>query len=96
MPAMNLASRTRLNCRNQRPWERQPPMKSRVGMLRFVFKQHPVYALRSLSCDERSGQIELRGRVATFHLKQMAQEAIRAACSDVQIVNSVTVNEGDQ
>ena len=35
----------------------------------------PYMAIRSVSCDFKNGALLLRGRLPSFHHKQMAQEA---------------------
>jgi osmotically-inducible protein OsmY len=47
--------------------------------------------LRRLSCDFREGTLTLRGRVATFYLKQVAQELIRTLDGVVEINNGLEV-----
>ncbi|MEE2707288.1 MAG: BON domain-containing protein [Planctomycetota bacterium] len=52
----------------------------------------PVYELRDLSVARREDALLLRGRVSSFYHKQLAQEAVRAAAPDVQLVNSINVD----
>ncbi len=54
-------------------------------------RSSPYFALRSLTCEFRSGEIYLEGHVSTYHMKQMAQETIRGIDSVVVIVNRVVV-----
>ena len=52
----------------------------------------PVPAVRTL-CVERHGRtLTLSGRVTSFYLKQLAQEAILEIAGELQVVNSVDVD----
>ena len=50
---------------------------------------HPQ--IRRLVCRESEDEVELSGRVASFYLKQVAQEAIREAVAGRRLVNRVVV-----
>ena len=47
--------------------------------------------LRSITCEYHEGMIILRGRLSSFYLKQLAQEAIRTQPGVTIIVNSTDV-----
>ena len=51
----------------------------------------PYMAIRSVSCDFENGVLLLRGRLPSFHHKQMAQEAMRLLAGVGQIVNAIEV-----
>ncbi len=51
----------------------------------------PYMAIRSVSCDFKNGVLLLRGRLPSFHHKQMAQEAVRPLAGVGQIVNAIEV-----
>ena len=51
----------------------------------------PVYALRELRVEETGSGLLIRGLVASFYHKQLAQEAVRAAAPGVAVVNSIDV-----
>lgn len=53
----------------------------------------PFYELRDLHVEPREDHICLWGRVSSFYHKQLAQEAVGAACREmhVQVVNSIDV-----
>ena len=51
----------------------------------------PVYALRELQVEQDGDTILLRGSVASFYHKQLAQEVIRHAVEGVEVVNSIRV-----
>jgi hypothetical protein len=55
----------------------------------------PHFALRSVSCDYDKGILVLRGRVASYYLKQLAQEAVRKLDGVVVIVNVIEVTDGE-
>jgi osmotically-inducible protein OsmY len=47
--------------------------------------------VRSIVCDYHEGVLVLRGRVSSYHQKQLAQEAIRRVAGILEIVNAVQV-----
>ena len=53
----------------------------------------PYMAIRSVSCDFKNGVLLLRGRLPSFHHKQMAQETVRPLAGVGQIVNAIEVIE---
>lgn len=52
----------------------------------------PLSTLRRLQVEVLDDAVVISGRVSTFYEKQMAQEAIRAVCHDVQVNNTVDVS----
>lgn len=48
-------------------------------------------AIRNVSCDYDQGVLLLRGRLPSYHEKQMAQEAVRGLEGVVQVVNQIDV-----
>jgi len=48
-------------------------------------------ALREIGVSERDGAIVLEGRVASYHLKQLAQEAVRQTFSGAVVCNELEV-----
>jgi osmotically-inducible protein OsmY len=55
----------------------------------------PVHELRELRVEPRNGSLLISGRVSSFYHKQLAQEAVRAVCREVEIVNAVCVEDGE-
>jgi hypothetical protein len=53
--------------------------------------ESPHHELRQIQIDVRDNQIVLTGRVASYFLKQMAQETARQVCHRRQIRNTVIV-----
>jgi len=53
----------------------------------------PYKALNHISCSSYDGTLVLRGRVASYYLKQLAQEFARHAHGAGEIVNKVQVRE---
>ena len=53
----------------------------------------PICELRDLRVELSDEGLAIRGVVSTFYYKQLAQEAVRAACagSNVEVVNSIRV-----
>ena len=56
-----------------------------------VFRQSPFFALRSLSLEETDGTVIIQGKVASYYLKQLAQETLRPLLAGRQLVNAVHV-----
>ncbi len=48
-------------------------------------------ALRGLVCEFHDGVLTLRGKVATFHLKQVAQTLVRSVAKVTRVDNRVSV-----
>ena len=51
----------------------------------------PYASLRTLSCDVENGVLLLRGRLGSFHYKQVAQETVRRLAGVSQVVNEIEV-----
>ena len=49
------------------------------------------HSLKAINCQFRNGTLFLRGEVATYYLKQMAQESIRTLNGIGRIVNDIEV-----
>ena len=47
-----------------------------------------------MSCDFQNGVLLLRGRLRSFHHKQLAQETVRQLAGVGQIVNAIEVIDG--
>ena len=52
----------------------------------------PIYALRDLKVERVGQQIVISGHVASFYLKQLAQEAVRSVAAGMHVVNSIDVS----
>ena len=50
-----------------------------------------VAALREVRVDQVGNSLLLSGMVTSFYLKQLAQEQVRLAVGDIEIVNSIVV-----
>ncbi len=59
--------------------------------VRMCLGKSPYAAIRSLSCQYDHGVVVLRGRVASFHQKQLAQVVISQLPGVTQIVNEAEV-----
>jgi hypothetical protein len=59
---------------------------------RGVLRQSAYMELRELSCDFNGGVLTLRGRVPTYYLKQLAQEAVADVPGVITVQNGVEVN----
>ena len=53
----------------------------------------PIYELRDLLAQQHNGSLLISGTVSSFYHKQLAQEAVRAVCGEIEIkmVNSIRV-----
>jgi hypothetical protein len=51
----------------------------------------PVFALRDLQVEECGDTLVIRGLVASFYHKQLAQEVVRQAAEGVEVLNSIEV-----
>jgi len=58
-----------------------------------VLRESPILALRRLSLEETDSAVIIRGNVATYYLKQLAQETLRPVLPDRRLVNRVAVVE---
>lgn len=56
-----------------------------------VLSESPLPELRRLIVSTTDQEVILRGRVSSYYLKQLAQEAIRCAIGDRRLVNEVQV-----
>ncbi len=56
-----------------------------------VLQQSPIPALRRLHVAESEREIVLSGRVSSYYLKQLAQEAIMPILGPRQLANQVLV-----
>ena len=64
------------------------PLEARVHC---AIEQNPYIAPRTLRFETHDGRVTLRGRVATYFQKQMAQEAIRRVAGVREIANELEV-----
>ena len=69
IPALNRASA-------QPATPTRPPQPSLQELAEGCLRRNPYLALRNVSCDCRGGVLVLRGRLPTYYLKQVAQEAV--------------------
>lgn len=52
----------------------------------------PYYAVRRVFCQYDHGTLFLRGRLPSFHQKQVAQEAIARVKGVTQVINGIEVD----
>ncbi|MFZ1932552.1 MAG: BON domain-containing protein [Thermoguttaceae bacterium] len=67
------------------------PINDLMDIARGRLCNSPYLAIRSVSCDFENGVLLLRGRLRSFHHKQLAQEAVRPLAGVGQIVNAIEV-----
>jgi hypothetical protein len=58
---------------------------------RATLRRSSYFELRSVSCDFHGGTLTLRGRVPSYHLKQLAQASVAELPGVVKIDNCVEV-----
>jgi osmotically-inducible protein OsmY len=51
----------------------------------------PYKAMRRVSCECKDGVLFLRGRLFSFHEKQVAQEVVAGVSGVTQVVNEIQV-----
>jgi osmotically-inducible protein OsmY len=56
-----------------------------------ALRQSPFPALRKLSVRETEGAVIIHGRVASYYLKQLAQETVMTVLSNRELHNEVVV-----
>lgn len=56
-------------------------------------QESPYACLRRVRCECHEGVVTLHGRVASYFLKQMAQEAVRRLAGAEEIANRIEVVE---
>ncbi len=66
------------------------PTIAEVAMERL--RDSPYKAMRRISCECKDGVLFLRGRLFSFHEKQVAQEAVTRIDGVTQVVNEVEVD----
>jgi osmotically-inducible protein OsmY len=67
-----------------------------VADARDRLRSLPYPALKRLNCAYGAGVLKLQGRVSSFYLKQLAQEAVSALHGVHSVVNEIEVAEGSR
>jgi hypothetical protein len=57
----------------------------------LALRQSPIPALRKLSVEETDAAVVIQGKVSTYYLKQLAQEAVMPVLGRRQLCNRVAV-----
>jgi osmotically-inducible protein OsmY len=65
------------------------PTIAEVAMERL--RSSPYKAMRRVSCEFEHGVLFLRGRLFSFHEKQVAQEVVAGVNGVTQVVNEIQV-----
>ena len=66
---------------------------STIDLARQALQESPIPVLRGLTVEQDGPVLIIQGRVSSFYQKQMAQEAIRAVCANVDLQNIVDVDK---
>ena len=56
-----------------------------------LLAEHPYRAVQYVACEFHDGSLILKGRVPSYHLKQMAQAAVTELCTVARIENRIEV-----
>lgn len=67
------------------------PIIAEAAMERL--RESPYEALRRISCECKHGVLFLRGRLLSFHEKQVAQETVARIDGVTQVVNEIEVTD---
>ena len=62
-----------------------------LDQARIALRDSPILALRDLVVEQTGESLIISGSVTSFYQKQLAQEAVRAVCRDVELLNTVAV-----
>jgi hypothetical protein len=65
--------------------------KAKLRQARVALDGCPISDVRHLNVEQTGESLVISGHVSSFYHKQIAQEAIRAACRGVAVVNDVAV-----
>ena len=65
------------------------PAMAEVALERL--RDSPYKAMRRVSCEYKDGLLFLRGRLFSFHEKQVAQETVAGVSGVTQVVNEIEV-----
>ena len=66
---------------------------TKLERARSALHSSPILALRELQVRLAGQSLIISGSVDSFYHKQLAQEAVRAVCRDVELVNTVAVEK---
>lgn len=78
-------------CSSSRAETLTSPSAKTAGAVQQQLRTSTYAALRDVRCVADDGIVVLRGRVPTFHLKQLAQEVVRHTDGECRIVNELEV-----
>jgi len=53
----------------------------------------PIFELRDLHVEHSEGTLLISGAVSSFYHKQLAQEVVRSVCKDIEVINSIRVEQ---
>ncbi len=68
------------------------PLSDLQPLAQSALADGPIFDLRDLTVEQGDDVLVLRGSVASFYHKQMAQEMVRNVVGrEVDVVNSITV-----
>ena len=62
-----------------------------MGELKRLVEERTHRRIRDLAVEMADGEVVLRGRAGSYHLKQLAQHGILDVMPDVPLVNAIEV-----
>ncbi len=62
-----------------------------VERAQYALTNSPIYGLRDLRVEQDGDLLLISGRVNSYYLKQLAQEAVRAVVDGMQLSNTIDV-----
>ncbi len=68
-----------------------PTVVQQLSRASDALDHSPLAALRKLTIQETESSVMILGRVSSYYLKQLAQEAVRPALGGRALLNRVTV-----
>ena len=69
-----------------------PPSVVWTSRAQLILRESPLPTLRRLSAHETGSSVTIVGRVSSYYLKQLAQEAVMPILAGRTLVNRVTVD----
>lgn len=54
----------------------------------------PFYELHAIRVQDQGHSLLISGTVTTFYQKQLAQEVVRSVCREIELMNTIDVEDG--
>lgn len=69
----------------------RPGLQDVVSQAKKLLDDSPFPELHAVDVDQEGEKVRLRGEVATYFLKQVAQETVRSATRGLEVENELLV-----